>query len=87
MTVTPDFILTCSFDKSIKILNTSDLSSAFSILNAHEHYIYCMAISKKIDYLASGSKDKNIKIWLFNSWNLYKTLIGHTDIVTCLDFG
>ena len=47
------------------------------------HTLRVMAIDYSPDgkYLASGSKDKTVKIWNTVSGKLVRTLFGHTDIL------
>ena len=51
--------------------------------SGHKEWIYCLcAISNKI--LASGSVDKNIKLWNVEDRSIMSTLSGHTDAVNVL---
>ena len=51
--------------------------------SGHKDWICCLcAISNKI--LASGSGDKNIKIWNVEDRSIMSTLSGHTDTVNAL---
>ena len=51
--------------------------------SGHKHSIWCLCrISNKI--LASGSEDKNIKIWNIEDRSIMSTLSGHTERVKVL---
>ena len=67
---------TGSLDHSIKIWNVKDLSIIYTIAEAHQgdsigrvfvwwllDYVYSLAISRDGSLLASGSRDKSVKLW------------------------
>lgn len=51
-----------SFDKSIRLWNTTD-ASLFQTIKAHEIHITALAFSPDRSLFASGSQDRTIKIW------------------------
>ena len=50
-------------------------------LKGHSNSVFSVAYSPDGNYLASGSSDKNVKIWDANSGEILKTLYGHSDLV------
>ena len=67
-----------------KIINLfSNSLEHMGYFSGHKHWIRCLcAISNKI--LASGSGDKNIKIWNVEDRSIMSTLSGHTGRVNSL---
>ena len=67
-----------------KIINLfSNSLEHMGYFSGHKHWISCLcAISSKI--LASGSEDKNIKIWNIEDRSIMSTLSGHTEEVNAL---
>lgn len=49
----------------------------------HNKYINCLLVINN-DLLATGSKDKTIKLWKTKNYELITTLNGHKDNVCCL---
>jgi len=56
------------------------------IIHSHSDKVLCIAISPDGKWLATGSKDKTIKVFDTKTLNEVHTLKGHTDDVTCLKF-
>ena len=67
-----------------KIINLfSNSLEHMGYFSGHKHSILCLcAISKKI--LASGSYDRNIKIWNIEDRSIMSTLSGHTGTIYAL---
>lgn len=57
------------------------------ILQSHRAAVTCIAFHPVHHSLASGSEDCNIKIWDWEFGELERTLKGHSQSVTDLDFG
>ena len=56
-----------------------------STLSGHTDFVFCLAVmDDECERLASGSRDKTIKIWDLASATCLHTLAGHTDEVNCL---
>jgi platelet-activating factor acetylhydrolase IB subunit alpha len=56
-------------------------------LESHRQAVTCIAFHPVYSSLASGSEDCTIKIWDWEFGELEKTLKGHSQSVTDLDFG
>ncbi|MBV6625000.1 MAG: hypothetical protein KI793_19075 [Rivularia sp. (in: Bacteria)] len=54
-------------------------------LEGHSDIVWDVAFSPDGNLLASGSRDKNVKIWRTNG-NLLQTLKGHSESITSLTF-
>ncbi|HAX80764.1 MAG TPA: molecular chaperone DnaJ, partial [Cyanobacteria bacterium UBA11372] len=52
----------------------------------HANWVFSVAISPHGQILASGSRDRTIKIWHLKTGQLLHTLIGDTKWVRCLAF-
>ena len=59
------YILSCSDDKSIRVLDIKENRCLRSINDAHSHFITCLAMSKNF-VVVSGSVDKNVSVWSCN---------------------
>ncbi len=73
-------------DNTIKIWNVSN-GKVLDTLNGHEDEITALAVTRREDgilLIASGSKDKTIKLW-FDSVPVY-TFKGHQDTILSLTF-
>lgn len=57
------FLYSCSDDKSIRIWDTSTCRCHKKIMDAHVHFVTCLAVSQRFPMLASGSVDKSVKVW------------------------
>jgi WD40 repeat protein len=55
-------------------------------LEGHKGIVWCVAISEKGQYIASGSADKTIKIWDTASGQCIQTILGHESMIMCVDF-
>ena len=63
-------------------------TNAFQILpqNPHNGSVITFAIDPQGCFIASGGDDQTVKVWHLKSGKLFRTLLGHTDAVTCLAF-
>ena len=57
------YIVSCSDDKSVRVWDLTSGRCAKKIYEAHEKFVVALAINSKYPLMASGSNDKNIKIW------------------------
>ena len=60
------FIISCSDDKSIRVLDLKESRCLRTIADAHTHFITCIAMAQSNPILVSGSVDKNVAIWACN---------------------
>lgn len=72
-------LVTGSYDKTIKIWNTSQLSCE-GILQGHTDKVFSLA-QLSDGRLASGSRDKTIRIWDGINWTCLASLSGHSNAV------
>lgn len=56
------------------------------IQKGHELAVISVAVSPDNSVIATGSKDKSIKLWEKSTGRELRSLLGHDDVVTCLDF-
>ena len=77
------FLVSGSYDKSIKILNLCSGNVQEALDNNNEEVLCLLKISNSE---FASSSDKNIKIWSLNSMKIWdpKILLGHSDRVFCL---
>ncbi len=59
---------------------------SYKQIAAHNQAIESLAFSPKTNILASGAKDKKIKIWNIETSELYTELTGHTENICALDY-
>ncbi|MEO0837242.1 MAG: hypothetical protein AAFY16_15050, partial [Cyanobacteria bacterium J06642_3] len=70
-------------DKTVKLWFLSENKSV--TLRGHSDWfggVYSIAFSRDSKLIASGSKDKTIKIWQVDTGNEIATLEGHSDDIT-----
>lgn len=83
ISATDSFIITGSFDNSLKSFEISSLKEV-NVYSAHEEPVYCMITNSLGTEIYSGSRDKTIKIWHINNIKPIYTLEGHTNWVYSL---
>lgn len=57
------YLYSVSDDKSIRLWDLATGGCSKKLLDAHNHFITCIAIHSKHPLLATGSVDKSIKVW------------------------
>jgi platelet-activating factor acetylhydrolase IB subunit alpha len=57
------FLYSCSDDKSIRVWDNATKRCHKKLLDAHAHFVTCMAVNLRVPMLASGSVDKTVKVW------------------------
>lgn len=67
-------IATCSYDGTIKIINSQDISAAPIIINSHADWVYSVASTESGTALISGSADKTVRLTYINSEDLKNAL-------------
>ncbi|MEN8219364.1 MAG: WD40 repeat domain-containing protein [Pseudomonadota bacterium] len=85
--------LKASLVKPTFIVKESSQASAYALpkkllhtLNGHKSNVLPITFSPNGQIIASGSKDKTIKLWAISTGNLLKTFTGHTDKIQSLAF-
>ncbi|HEV7858197.1 MAG TPA: TonB family protein [Pyrinomonadaceae bacterium] len=73
----PDFVITLSDVRT---------GAQSHLLKGHESFIYSLAFSPDGKNLASGSYDRQVRLWNASSGALLKTLNGHTSYVQSISF-
>jgi U3 small nucleolar RNA-associated protein 12 len=63
-----------------------DTLKFFLSLYGHKFPVLCMDISDDSNIIATGSSDKNIKIWGLDFGDCHKSIFGHEDNIMCLQF-
>jgi WD40 repeat protein len=53
-------------------------------VNGHKGEVLCLSLSEDVKYLASGSRDKSIKIWNPDTLDFIYSFEGHRDAVTVI---
>jgi len=71
-------------DGDIKVFDTADWSTR--TLQGHTDRVVCMTFSSSGHHIASGSKDKAVRIWNFHDSTDYYALCGHTSQVNAVVF-
>ena len=67
-----------------KIINLfSNSQEQMGYFSGHKEWIYCLCAMLK-NILASGSRDKTIKIWNIENRSIMSTLSGHTEAINAL---
>lgn len=68
-------IATCSYDKSVKILNRQ--LEEMACLKGHKRAVMDVQFSKYAKLLASAAMDKTVKIWNLSDYTCLNTFEGH----------
>jgi serine/threonine protein kinase len=55
-------------------------------LRRHQDHVYSVSFSPDGKFLASGSRDRTVKVWEVGSWREVATLRGHQDWVSSVSF-
>ncbi len=55
-------------------------------MDQHTRYVTSIAFSSDGKYIASGSGDKNVKLWNFESLELITTFSGHSRCINSVVF-
>merc|ERR1719240_1633239 len=79
----------CSLDRSIKVWGAGGGNSAAHFtLTGHQRGVNCIeyAPTGEKPYLISGSDDKTVKIWDYQTKQCIQTLTGHTNNVSTAMF-
>jgi U3 small nucleolar RNA-associated protein 12 len=64
----------------------ADSLKFFLSLYGHKLPVVCMDISADGTILATGSADKNIKLWGMDFGDCHRSIFAHSDTITCLNF-
>ena len=80
-----DQIIAASNSAAVRVFHTTN--PFCEILVGHEDVVLTLSVSRCRRYLASGSKDRTVKIWDTKAMTCLATLKGHTGDVTSLCFG
>ncbi|MEB3216716.1 MAG: NB-ARC domain-containing protein [Nostocales cyanobacterium 94392] len=73
-----------SDDNTIKLWNPDGECS--KTLQGHDDWVYSVAFNPQVNILASGSRDRNIKIWDCRTGECLHTLVGHEGRVKSVSF-
>jgi platelet-activating factor acetylhydrolase IB subunit alpha len=57
------FLYSCSDDKSIRVWDNATSRCHKKLLDAHSHFVTCLAVNLRFPMMASGSVDKSVKVW------------------------
>lgn len=79
-------IVSASADQSAKIWDLSNPEDAYRHLGGHDSSLTTLAYHPSGNLLASGSKDRIIKIWNLQTGEPVRVLTGHTDTIWSLAF-
>ncbi len=60
---TGKYILSCSDDKTIRVLDVKEGRCMRTISEAHGHFVTTMSMSCNYPILVSGSVDRNVCVW------------------------
>jgi WD40 repeat protein/energy-coupling factor transporter ATP-binding protein EcfA2 len=85
-----NYIITCDFGGQAKVwdadgnfvknLNESDPTKS------HQQQVNGIDMSRDNQYIATGSYDKTVRLWNFETGQLIKVLSGHSKAVNCVKF-
>lgn len=57
------YLYSCSDDKSICMWSLANGKCNKRVVDAHSHFVQCLAVNPRFPMLASGSADKVVKVW------------------------
>jgi len=79
---------TASLDRTIKVWGTQGGNAAHFSLSGHERGVNCVEYSPSGEkpYLVSGSDDKTVRVWDYQTKQCVQVLQAHTGNVTCAVF-
>ncbi len=82
LVITPDrkYIITGSFDKSIKVWELESGNSLHT-LEAHEQEVTAVNISSDGSKIITGSEDKTVKLWKLETGNMLRNFTGHNGAI------
>ncbi|XP_067911275.1 WD repeat and SOCS box-containing protein 2 isoform X2 [Heterodontus francisci] len=80
-----NFILvSASRDKTLRVWDLKQDGKLLQILNGHNHWVYCCAVSPDSSMLCSVGGGKTVLLWNMLSYALIRKLEGHGgDVVSC----
>jgi WD40 repeat protein len=73
------FILTASWDKTVRIWNAQTGEAVGTPLSGHTAVVHAIAFSLDGTRLATASADRTVKLWDFGTGQELLTLYGHTE--------
>jgi U3 small nucleolar RNA-associated protein 12 len=84
---TPDgrFFVFSLLDQTLKVCYVDTMKLLLN-LYGHKLPVLSFDISSDGNLLATGSADKNLKIWGMQFGDIHKSLFCHTDSITCVRF-
>lgn len=78
-------ILLAASDESPKIIDAADFSVS-KVLSGHSEVVVSTAVSAKWGLIATGSKDKTVRLWDMATGECVAHAIGHGGLITSLVF-
>jgi U3 small nucleolar RNA-associated protein 13 len=73
--------------EQVRVYTLADMSC--TLLTAHRDLVLCVDVTRDGAYIATGSKDAEIRVWSAQSdgvWRCVAVCLGHTDAVTSVAF-
>lgn len=87
--INSDYLITGSWDKTLKIWKTSDKSLIFSI-NAHDDFVKTLLVVPSLSLIISSSSDRTVRIWdttdFKQPFHQVGSIAAHTRPVEALAF-
>lgn len=80
-----EFFVFSLLDQTIKICYVDTMKLLLN-LYGHKLPVLSFDISSDGNLLATGSADKNLKIWGMQFGDIHKSMFIHTDSITCVRF-